>query len=94
MVAGTVNSRLEAIIRLAVQGLNGKTRQVKAVVDTGSASMKNESTWARCCGLSSSEAAASESGDPIRKSPAAMRMVSTLGVLGRCGGTGAGFLRG
>ena len=35
MVTGSVNSDLEAIIRLTVRGVAGKSKNVKAVVDTG-----------------------------------------------------------
>ena len=35
MIRGTVNARLEAVVRLRVRGLGGAELDVDAVVDTG-----------------------------------------------------------
>lgn len=35
MITGTINANLDAIVRLTVRGPTGRTRRIRAVIDTG-----------------------------------------------------------
>lgn len=35
MIRGVVNSQLEAVIKVLVEGQNGQKREIEAIVDTG-----------------------------------------------------------